>query len=317
MSYIVFDLDETLAELYPTFYFVASLRPELPYTLPDDFKAQLAEAYKLFTKKILAQESTQSTQPALLGVLRPGILGVFEMIQRLKSSGQVKGVVIYSNNGHLESLEFIRDLIHQHLGTTDLILECIHWGHHLRGKERGYKQGSAYKTWKVLSTILKGPIVGAPEELQTNGVYFFDDMNHLDLKMHLKSHYIQVPSYRFKASVDTLSRIFTEAIDEAGVNKEKFIAIVSEMLGERIESYDELLAQFRRRTRGTSRTPASTDEDKGIELMKQTLRTIPKSLKGGNRKRKRWNGKTRKHKSKLQRQKRDRRRRTIKNLTKL
>ena len=293
MSYIVFDLDETLAELYPTFYFVASLRPDLPHTIPDDFKLQLAQAYKLFTMKVLAQELS-STAP--LGVLRPGILSVFEMIQRLKSSGQVKGVVIYSNNGHLESLEFIRDLIHQHLGTTDLILECIHWGHKLREEERGHKP------WKVLSTILKGPIVGATADLQPEAVYFFDDMSHQDLKKHLKGNYTQVPSYTFKASVDTLSRIFTETIDEANVNKDKLVAIVSEMIGERLKSYDEVLSQFKQRTRGTSKTPASPQEDRGIQMMKQVLRTISKSLsqflRGGKRKRKRWDGKTRNQKSK-------------------
>lgn len=310
MSYIVFDLDETLAELYSTFYFVASLRLESPYPIQEDFKTQLAEAYKLFTKKVLAHESTES---ALLGVLRPGILGVFEMIQRLKTSGQVNGVVIYSNNGHLESLEFIRDIIHQHLATTDLILECIHWGHHLRREERGYKQGAAKKTWNVLSTILKGPIIKAPSDLQTDAVYFFDDMDHPDLKKNLKSNYIQVPSYTFKASFDTLASLFTEAIDEAGVNKEKFIEILSEMLGERLQSYDDLLAQFKQRTRGTSKTPAPTNEDNGIYLMKQALKTISNLLKGGNKKRKRWDGKTRKHKSTLQKRKRGQGRRTIKN----
>jgi hypothetical protein len=233
------------------------------------------------------------------------------MLQRLKLSGQVKGAVIYSNNGHLESLEFIRDIIHQHLGTSDLILECIHWGHKLREEERGRIQGAANKTWNVLSTILKGPIIGAPSDLQQDSVYFFDDMNHSDLKKHLKENYVQVPSYTFKASVDTLSRIFTETIDEASVNKEKFVAIVSEIMGERLQSYDAVLTQFKRKTRGTSKTPVSSQEDRGIQLMKQTIGPLSKSFRGGKRKRRRWNGKTRKHKSKTYRRKKSRR--TIKN----
>jgi hypothetical protein len=309
MSYIVFDLDETLAELYSTFYFIASLKPELEHTIPDNFKEQLAQAYKLFVKKVLVQELS-STGP--LGILRPGILNVFEIINRLKSNGQVKGVVIYSNNGHLESLEFIRDLIHQHLSTSDLILECIHWGHHLREEERSYTQGAANKTWKVLSTILKGPIVGAPADLQTDDVYFFDDINHQDLKKYLKSNYIQVPSYTFKASFDTLSHLFTEAIDEADVNIEMFVDIASEILDDSLESYDEILMQYKQRTQGTSKTPASIQEDQGIKLMKQALSTISNSptqmsSKGGKRKRRQWNGKTRRHKSKIQRRKRGRR----------
>jgi hypothetical protein len=295
MSYIVFDLDETLAELYPVFYFVASLRPEGNHIIPDDPKKQLLSAYELFIKKVLKQENSND---APLGVLRPGILSVFEMIEHRHKNGPVKGVVIYSNNGHLESLEFIRDLIHKHLQTTDLILECVHWGHHMREEERGYKQGVASKTWKVLSEILKGPRMGAPDDLSPRSVYFFDDMLHKDLKENLKNNYTQVPSYTFKASFDTLAQLFTESIDEAGVNKEKLLDMVSDTLGTRADTYDKLLVQFKQKTRGTSNEPGSTKEDSGIQLMKQVLRSISRSFKGGRR---RWNGKTRKHKQKRNR----------------
>jgi hypothetical protein len=300
MAYLVFDLDETLAELYPTFYFLASLRPELPHTLPDDFKGELDKAYKLFVTNILSAETSQTVP---LGVLRPGILQVFEKIQQLKNKGQVKGVVIYSNNGHLESLEFIRDLIHQHLSTTTLILECIHWGHRMRGEERGRQQGYANKTWSVLSTILKEFPVGAPADLSPESVYFFDDMNHKDLKTHLKKNYIQVPSYTFRAPFDALVQQFTSALDEANVNKDKFIAMIAQLLGKSLKSYDDVLANFKLKTRDTSKGSPPIKKDEGIQLMNDALRTISRSLKtgGGKRKRRPWNGKTRRQRKQYKR----------------
>jgi hypothetical protein len=298
MAYIVFDLDETLAELYPTFYFVASLKPDLSHTLPEDFKNELNAAYKSFVEKVLAEEQLDTP----LGILRPGILNVFETIQKLKSNGQVKGVIIYSNNGHLESLEFIRDIIHRHLNTSSLIQECIHWGHEMRQEERGRIQGAASKTWKVLSSILKGPIISAQNDLSPTAVYFFDDQNHPDLKIHLKDNYIKVPSYTFKASVNTLARLFTEAFDSANVNKEQFISIQSELFGTPLHTYEEVMEKFQRLTRGTSKGPASNEEDDGgIKLMKDTLAKIGASFKKGGsggaikRKRRSWDGKTRRH----------------------
>jgi hypothetical protein len=309
MAYIVFDLDETLAELYPTFYFVASLKPDVPHTLPDEFKSELDRAYKSFLQRVLAEEQLD----APLGILRPGILKVFETIQTLKSNGQVNGVVIYSNNGHLESLEFIRDIIHQHLNTTSLILECIHWGHDMRQEERGRIQGAASKTWKVLSSILKGPIIGAPPDLSPNSVYFFDDQSHPDLKTYLKDNYIKVPSYTFKASVNTLARLFTEAFDSANVNKKQFISIQSELLGITFNTIEEVIDQFKRLTKGTSKGPASNEEDTGIKLMKDTFTKISTSFKRGGgikRKRRSWDGNTRRQR--IQRSKKHKRRYTHK-----
>lgn len=293
MSYIVFDLDETLAELYSTFYFIASLRPEKDYDMSDDLKTQLKNGYDLFVKKVLILEESQ-TKP--LGVLRPGILGIFKEIQNLKSRGLVKGVAIYSNNGHLESLEFIRDIIHTHLNTTDLIQECIHWGHPIRKKERGRLVGAANKTWVTLCNIFKDPSsIKELDSLSPTAAYFVDDQLHPDLKNTLDKNYIHVPSYNFKASFDTLADTFTEAFNEAHVNKELFVEMVLNIFGENPMSYDDVLSQFKKHTNGTAHTSASSEEDTGIKLMRNMLEHISNSPQHiGGRKHKRWGGKTRK-----------------------
>lgn len=292
MAYIVFDLDETLAELYSTFYFIASLRPEKEYDIvSDDFKSQLKRAYNIFVKKVLIQEESQSK---LLGVLRPGILNIFEEIQNLKTKGLIKNVAIYSNNGHLESLEFIRDLIHTHLNVTDLIQECIHWGHSIREKERDRLVGAANKTWVTLCNIFKDPSVKTLESLSPTTVYFLDDQLHPDLKKTLDKNYIRVPSYNFKASFETLAGIFTEALTEANVNKDLFVEMVSTIFGENPISYDDVLSQFKQHTEGTADTYASPEEDNGIKLMKNMLEQISNSRHIGGRKHKRRSSKTQK-----------------------
>lgn len=275
MYYIVFDLDETLAELYSTYYFVDSLRPEyFPNNTSNKLKEQLVNAYTIFVKRVLTEEESLS-EP--LGILRPGILSIFEEIQRLKILGLIGGVAIYSNNGHLQSLEFIRDLIHRHLNVTDLIQECIHWGHSMRKKERGFLMGAADKTWKTLSSILKGPTIKAPSDLSPSSVYFFDDQFHPDLKKTLDENYIQVPSYNFKASFNTLAKCYTDAINEALINKESFIHMNSKIYGKRLKTYDDLLEYFRLNTNGTEKNPVSPEEDNGIILMKNILNYISNS----------------------------------------
>ena len=77
MSYFVFDLDETLAQIYTVYYFVASLQtyPNMSESLTNSLK----KAYKMFVKKIVKEEIKNP-----LGVLRPGILHIMKKLKILK-----------------------------------------------------------------------------------------------------------------------------------------------------------------------------------------------------------------------------------------
>ena len=116
-------MDETLAELYTMYYFIESLRLKetIKETIPNVLQKSLNKAYKKFVKAIVKEEELHP-----LGILRPGILDIMSTLYTLHKAGKVKSVIIYSNSGHLESLEFIRDLIHLHIGGT-LIKKCIHF----------------------------------------------------------------------------------------------------------------------------------------------------------------------------------------------
>ena len=199
MSYFVFDMDETLAELYSVYYFIASLNLKDTMEQDDKISADLLPsslvnsltiAYKCFVQKVLKEEL--SARP--LGVLRPGILGIMKKLARLQRNGAIAHVIIYSNNGHLQSLEFIRDVIHEFVGTPDLIKDCIHWNHPMRAAERSSQQGAANKTWPVLKNIMINGDCNAPHDLEPADVYFFDDLDHKNLQSALITHYYKVPA---------------------------------------------------------------------------------------------------------------------------
>ena len=85
MSYVVFDLDETLANLQNIYYFIASLklkdfvmehRAYMAHFFPEELFEDQERAYWLFVKYVWEQET--SDRP--LGILRPGVLDVMKRI---------------------------------------------------------------------------------------------------------------------------------------------------------------------------------------------------------------------------------------------
>ena len=116
MSYVVFDLDQTVADLLMVFPFLYSLRikehmlenhPHLFPFFPPDLEDTLQQAYQRFVGLLLQEE--RSATP--LGILRPGFLSVATRLQEMKQRGEIRGVILYSNNRHLPSLHLVRDMI--------------------------------------------------------------------------------------------------------------------------------------------------------------------------------------------------------------
>lgn len=221
MVYFIFDLDETLAELYSVYYFAISLRLDKAA-----LELNLDKAYKYFVEDVLLAEI--SNEP--LGILRPGILGVMKKLKDLQRLGKIKNVLIYSNNGDIKSLEFIKDLIHLYVG-GGLIRECIHRNHHMRVNERVNAPHLINKTWNVLRNIMINGNTRAATNLVASDVYFFDDLDHPDLRKKLGINYYKVPRYSFKASLDRIGEIYKNAIYKAsikGVKLKKYVNIILE-----------------------------------------------------------------------------------------
>lgn len=233
MYYFVFDLDETLAEVYSIFYFLLSLKLKnnIKAATPEQAQllAKLDVAYNNFVGRILEME--KSDRP--LGILRPGILGIMQKLSELKDSGQLAKVIIYSNNGKLENLEFVRDLIALSLGQpkeqliTDLIYynspgrnsEIIRQYNYKTGKMVGIP-GAARKTWPVLQKIITRNGIKNLDFIPEN-VFFFDDLipKH-ELRAELGDRYYQVPAYRFKASAERIAEIYMSIMRELGEDSE-------------------------------------------------------------------------------------------------
>lgn len=223
MKYFVFDLDSTLAEVYPVYYFLASLKikdslmemnPFLAIQFPKDLEKQLDTAYRLFVDRIEQQESSEYP----LGIIRPGMLRMMSELNQLKKSGKIKGLVIYSNNSHLPTLEFIRDIIHKHTDSKRLILDCIHRLHYLRKSSIFYQNRYSNKTWAELKKIMVECETRAANSIKPSDVFFFDDIDHEDLHEHLKENYYEVPAYTYHAGTDRIYEIFKDCLERAQVD---------------------------------------------------------------------------------------------------
>lgn len=297
MRYFVFDLDETLVEIYPICYFIASLRimvdedrSHLLY-VPKHFQQTLEKAYRFYVHEVLQQE--KGSNP--LGLLRPGILEVMKELQRLKQEGLIDGIMIYSNNPHLHNLEFVADMIHEHVKSTQLTQECIHLHHELRQEERALHTRLIHKTWNgVKHSLIHGKNSRAPRTLSPHDVYFFDDLDHMDLQKVLGDHYIKVPPYAHHASFDRLAALYRKALNDAGVDRSLFVALVCDLLHLRIPKYiaeeptlDDLIQWFRWEMDETpSILPEEefvkqpTQQEEGIAQMWAVIHSIqPSSMK--------------------------------------
>lgn len=222
MVYVVFDLDATLADMSPIYYYIASLQIKkmlsgLMFSIfPINLERELDKAYSLFVTRILEKE--QSDKP--IGILRPGILTIMEKLFTLKKKGRISNVIIYSNNSHLESLEFVRDLIHAHIGSKRLISQCIHRTHPLRNSENLQYPNMYPKTWRTLSTIIMNN--GMSKIIMAKDVYFFDDLDHIDLQNTLQNNYYKVPEYVCSTNDSRIINIYSSVLEDANVDLSQF-----------------------------------------------------------------------------------------------
>lgn len=220
MSYFVFDLDETLGSFSSIYYhlitlklkkYVVNQREYMELYYPNELHQELEKAYDLFVNTVLQQE--ESDKP--LGLLRPGILEVMRDLSVLKQKRKINDVVIYSNNSHMESIQFVKDLINRHVG-MELIKECIPRYHPMRYEDN--QTSVPIKTWQVLKRILVEGNCKAPRSLEPKNVFFFDDLRHMDLEIHLKERYYQVSPYSFRASLSRINAIYEACFYQAKVS---------------------------------------------------------------------------------------------------
>jgi len=215
--YFVFDLDETLGQLHTPYYFLRELLPERNHlteredtgihTPSEGLRAILHEVYQNFVTLVASQEL--STTP--LGILRPGILNALREMITLKNFG---GAIIYSNNDSPPVLDFTKDIIEKALGRP-VFCDVIYRTHPMRnGIDFNVERTTldAKKTWEALKYILENGECGATN-VRPEDVFFFDDLRHPDLLRNLPpGHYIHVSPYSYRATFDTLAKLYMNAI---------------------------------------------------------------------------------------------------------
>ena len=114
----------------------------------------------------------------------------------------------------------------------------------MRADERVNGPQLINKTWNVLRNIMINGNTRAATNLATTDVYFFDDLDHSDLRKKLGINYYKVPSYNFKASIDRIGEIYKNAIYKAnikGAKLKKYINIILKdyiINGSNIVKYD-------------------------------------------------------------------------------
>jgi hypothetical protein len=248
----------------------------------------LEKAYRFFVQAVLDDEKG----PTPLGLLRPGILRIMKKLHHMREEKDIKGVVIYSNNPYLQSLEFVADVIHEHVHSRELIRECIHLHHELRQNEREHHTQTIHKTWEgVKHSLIHGKKTLAEQSLSPSDVCFFDDLAHVDLQTELGDHYVKVPPYRHYASFTRLAELYRKALIDAGVDQDLFVALVCDALHLRIPKYiteqptlDDLINWFRLsldvESWGTVKHAEPEREDEGIQLMWKAIHAVhPPSLR--------------------------------------
>ena len=294
MVYYVFDLDNTIGDFYSTFFLVSDLRSDtisehrqIMLKPPEEIIPNIRKAYKYFVHQIALRE--KSDKP--IGLLRPGIIDIMKEINLQKFTGICKGVILYSNNGNLETLEFARDIIHDILQTHTLILDCVHLHHPYRKKEvRKINENTSPKKWSTIQKILTEGKCKAvnpkPEE-----VIFFDDAMHPDIVLHLNLNYITFRPYVFKPSFDYFADLYLKALEHADIKHVKrdvkasenyviylaYLGIISETNAETIENH---IDAYRCTTPDTMPLDTTPPNDKyGTELMyKRVMRYASKKI---------------------------------------
>jgi hypothetical protein len=309
MPYFVFDLDETLGNLHTPFYFLYDLQrtntrspneqtKRITIAPPPELVPYIHTAYTTFVHLVAQQEQTHNP----LGIIRPGMIQVFQQLAAMKEEGLCEGVVIYSNNGALSNLHFARDVLHTAIGMNDLICDCIHWHHPFRQEEytKPLQEGGADKTWKVFQDILtKGACQAPAERVIPSNCYFFDDQAHTDLETVLGDHYIHMNEYPYLASFSRVANLYLESLRAAGLTKDS--RLLYDYIHFCAQSYPNTRAynpkrtlgrhiQILRQLTGTTSMVHAPPPDESVQMILELLPTViaeplPSSQTGGKKQR--------------------------------
>lgn len=222
MLYLAFDLDGTLGNFMVLWKALCALRQNEFYafkpvkaipTPSEDLKWDLDISYSSFVKRVANLETSQTP----LGIFRPGIFNLFKNLNRLKAEGKINGVIMYTNNGSLSLVNFVKDVIN-YVCKSNAFDGVFYYHHELRIKGPNGKP-QPQKTWNELKGLLKS--IGAPDTIKSNQVMFFDDQDHYSLIKILGANYIKVDSYSYNPPLATVLDIYHSSLKNSDLVTDK------------------------------------------------------------------------------------------------
>jgi hypothetical protein len=186
-----------------------------------DLNWDLGISYEAFIKFIVNAESNETP----LGIFRPGVFSLFKEIAKMKQSGKIAGVIMYTNNGSKPLVDFVNDVF-TYVTKSHVFDDVFHYHHKLRVKKNG--KPNPQKTWLELKILLKS--IGAPDTVSPKNVLFFDDQEHTSLISTLKKNYIHVAPYNYKPPLAKLIHIYEQSLSQSELlsdnNKKRFLLYI-------------------------------------------------------------------------------------------
>jgi hypothetical protein len=277
MYYFIFDMDETIVDLYSIFYFIvilriASFNPEISFS--ESLQSKLQTFYRFFVKYVSEIELSDNK----LGIFRPGSLDIMKKLRIMRDVEIIDSVIIYSNNGCIECIEFVKDVIHETIHADNLICDCIHAEHPMRMNDKTDDGITINKSWDVLKNILINGPCHAPIDIQPYQIIFFDDLYHDKMS---ETNYFQVPPYSFKASYDRLSSLFIRAYNDTKLTSDEEKEYFSKLFEvHNIDtaqlSFNKIIEIFRGYVPDTapSNLKIINTYDEGIEIMNYAINLV-------------------------------------------
>ena len=215
MVYLAFDLDGTLGNFIIMWRILCNLKqteffnmtPQKANPIPNEsMEWELGISYTSLVKRIA--EAEMSKKP--LGIFRPGIFKLLKEVVKLKASNKVQGVIIYTNNGSLPLVNFVRDVFHY--AVKNPVFDGVYYFHHPLRTKDAFGKPNPNKNWLELKRLIKD--IGAPD-LEPKDVMFFDDQMHQHLTTTLGSNYIKVLPYTYKVPHERVLEIYHKALKDS------------------------------------------------------------------------------------------------------
>jgi hypothetical protein len=182
MSYIAFDLDNTLGYFYHIYSIANFLSPETvensaykrynqTFKLGDSLKAKMLKAEAAYIKKIAERQHLVNV------ILRPNLDALIRPVLQGRLTGRVRAVAIYSNTDNMFAMKLAIHLIERRYNTPGFFNAAVDATHPIRTVDHEHSErtnGEPIKTYRTIKAIFR-KLCGVTLPLTPANVIFIDE----------------------------------------------------------------------------------------------------------------------------------------------